>query len=132
MVNTLAAMYNLKGKQIDFTQAFPQVNLKEDILYLRIPTGFATAPVWPATIRKSHLWQWILSQGWHQCEKWRQRIPSNWKDAAQVEERQSNKMILANATGHVIMARIMRWFAQDITIADIQHFRDDMPHSQRD
>jgi hypothetical protein len=24
MVNTLAAMHNLKGKQIDFTQAFPQ------------------------------------------------------------------------------------------------------------
>jgi hypothetical protein len=39
MVNTLAAMHNLKGKQIDFTQAFPQANLKEDI-YLRFPTGF--------------------------------------------------------------------------------------------
>jgi hypothetical protein len=36
MVNTLAAMHNLKGKQIDFTQAFPQANLKEDI-YLRFP-----------------------------------------------------------------------------------------------
>jgi hypothetical protein len=31
MVNTLAAMHNLKGKQIDFTQAFPQAKLKEDI-----------------------------------------------------------------------------------------------------
>jgi hypothetical protein len=39
MVNTMAAMYNLKGKQIDFTQAFPQENLKEDI-YLRFPAGF--------------------------------------------------------------------------------------------
>jgi hypothetical protein len=39
MVNTLAAMYNLKGKQIDFTQAFPQAKLKEDI-YLRFPAGF--------------------------------------------------------------------------------------------
>jgi hypothetical protein len=28
MVNTLAAMHNLKGKQIDFTQAFPQAKLK--------------------------------------------------------------------------------------------------------
>jgi hypothetical protein len=46
MVNTLVAMYNLKGKQIDFTQAklkediylrFPK--LKEDI-YLRFPAGF--------------------------------------------------------------------------------------------
>jgi hypothetical protein len=36
MVNTLAAMHNLKGKQIDFTQAFPQANLKEDI-YLQFP-----------------------------------------------------------------------------------------------
>jgi hypothetical protein len=39
MVNTLAAMHNLKGKQIDFTQAFPQEKFKEDI-YLRFPAGF--------------------------------------------------------------------------------------------
>jgi hypothetical protein len=39
MVNTLAAMHNLKGKQIDFTQAFPQARLKQDI-YLRFPAGF--------------------------------------------------------------------------------------------
>jgi hypothetical protein len=39
MVNTLAAMHNLKGKQIDSTQAFPQAKLKEDI-YLRFPAGF--------------------------------------------------------------------------------------------
>jgi hypothetical protein len=39
MVNTLAAMHNLKGNQIDFTQAFPQAKLKEDI-YLRFPVGF--------------------------------------------------------------------------------------------
>jgi hypothetical protein len=39
MVNTLADMHNLKGKQIDFTQAFPQAKLKEDI-YLRFPAGF--------------------------------------------------------------------------------------------
>jgi hypothetical protein len=32
-------MHNLKGKQIDFTQAFPQAKLKEDI-YLRFPAGF--------------------------------------------------------------------------------------------
>jgi hypothetical protein len=38
-VNTLAAMHNLKGKQIDFTQDFPQAKLKEDI-YLRFPAGF--------------------------------------------------------------------------------------------
>jgi hypothetical protein len=39
MVNTLAAMHNLKGKQIDFTQAFPQAKLKEDS-YLRFSAGF--------------------------------------------------------------------------------------------
>jgi hypothetical protein len=39
MVNTLAAMHNLKGKQIDFTQAFPQAKLKEDI-YLIFPAGY--------------------------------------------------------------------------------------------
>jgi hypothetical protein len=39
IVNTLDAMHNLKGKQIEFTQAFPQSNLKEDI-YLRFPAGF--------------------------------------------------------------------------------------------
>jgi hypothetical protein len=39
MVNTLAAMHNLKGKQIDVTQAFPQVKLKEYI-YLQFPAGF--------------------------------------------------------------------------------------------
>jgi hypothetical protein len=31
MVNTLAAMHTIKGKQIDFAQAFPQKKLKEDI-----------------------------------------------------------------------------------------------------
>jgi hypothetical protein len=31
MVNNVAAMHNLKGKQIDFTQSFPQSKLKEDI-----------------------------------------------------------------------------------------------------
>jgi hypothetical protein len=39
MVNTLTAIHNLKGKKIDFTQAFPQEKLKEDI-YLRFPAGF--------------------------------------------------------------------------------------------
>jgi hypothetical protein len=39
MVNTLAAMHNLKGKQIDFAQAFPRAKPKEDI-YLRFPAGF--------------------------------------------------------------------------------------------
>jgi hypothetical protein len=39
MVNTLAAMHSLKGKQIDLAQAFPQAKLKEDI-YLRFPAGF--------------------------------------------------------------------------------------------
>jgi hypothetical protein len=39
MVNTLAAMHNLKGKLIHFTQAFPQAKLKEYI-YLRFPAGF--------------------------------------------------------------------------------------------
>jgi hypothetical protein len=39
MVNTLAAMHDLKGKQIDFTQAFPQAKLNEDI-YLRFPAGY--------------------------------------------------------------------------------------------
>jgi hypothetical protein len=39
MVNTLAAMHNLKGKKIDFTQSFPKAKLKEDI-YLRFPAGF--------------------------------------------------------------------------------------------
>jgi hypothetical protein len=39
MVNTLAAMYNLKGKKSDFTQASPQSKLKEDI-YLRFRAGF--------------------------------------------------------------------------------------------
>jgi hypothetical protein len=39
IVNTLAAMHSLKGKQIDITQAFPQAKLKEDI-YLQFPAGF--------------------------------------------------------------------------------------------
>jgi hypothetical protein len=39
MVDTLADMHNLKGKQIDFTQAFTQAKRKEDI-YLLFPTGF--------------------------------------------------------------------------------------------
>jgi hypothetical protein len=39
MVNTLASIHSIKGKQIDFTQAFPQAKLKEDI-YLRFSSGF--------------------------------------------------------------------------------------------
>jgi hypothetical protein len=39
MVNTLARMHNLKSKQTDFTRAFPQAKLKEDI-YLRFRAGF--------------------------------------------------------------------------------------------
>jgi hypothetical protein len=38
-VNRLAAMNNLKGKQIDFTEACPQAALKENI-YLRFTTLF--------------------------------------------------------------------------------------------
>jgi hypothetical protein len=37
MVNALAAMHKLKGKQIDFTQALPQEKLKEDIYLSLIP-----------------------------------------------------------------------------------------------
>jgi hypothetical protein len=37
--HSLAAVHNLKGKQIDFTRAFPQVKFIEDI-YLRFPAGF--------------------------------------------------------------------------------------------
>jgi acetate kinase len=33
MVNTLAAMYNLKGKKIDFTQAFHKKNSKKTFIY---------------------------------------------------------------------------------------------------
>jgi hypothetical protein len=39
MVSTLSAMHNLKGKQINVTQALPRAKLKEDI-YLRFPAGF--------------------------------------------------------------------------------------------
>jgi hypothetical protein len=39
MVNTLAAMHNLKGGKINFTQDFPQAKLEEDI-YLQFPAGF--------------------------------------------------------------------------------------------
>jgi hypothetical protein len=38
MVNTLAVMHNLKGKQIDFTQPFPQAKIKENI-DLRFPAS---------------------------------------------------------------------------------------------
>jgi hypothetical protein len=39
MVNTLAAMHHLTGKQIDFAQSFPPEKLKDDI-YLLFPAGF--------------------------------------------------------------------------------------------
>jgi hypothetical protein len=52
MVNTLAAMHNLKGKQIDFTQAFPQAKLKEDI-YLRIPAGFEQNDKWALKLKRN-------------------------------------------------------------------------------
>jgi hypothetical protein len=64
MVNTLAAMHNLKGKQINFTQAFPQAKLREDI-YLRFPTRFEHKnEKWALTLKlnlyglvqASHIW----------------------------------------------------------------------------
>jgi hypothetical protein len=55
MVNTLAAMHNLKGKQIDFIQAFPQAKLKEDI-YLRFPAGFEHKnEKWALTFKRNFL-----------------------------------------------------------------------------
>jgi hypothetical protein len=39
MVNTLAAMHNLKGKHINCTQAFPQAKVEEDI-YIQFPECF--------------------------------------------------------------------------------------------
>jgi hypothetical protein len=39
VVNTMAAMHSLKGKQINFTQAFPQAKLKEEI-YIRFLAAF--------------------------------------------------------------------------------------------
>jgi hypothetical protein len=39
MVNTLAVVHNLEVKHIDYTQAFPQAKLKED-MYLQFPAGF--------------------------------------------------------------------------------------------
>jgi hypothetical protein len=59
MVNTLGAMYNLKGNIIDFTQAFPQAKLKEDI-YLRFPAGFE-----------------------HKNEKWASKLKQNLYDLIQ-------------------------------------------------
>jgi hypothetical protein len=36
MINILANMHNLKGKQIDFTQAFPQAKLKLSTIFERL------------------------------------------------------------------------------------------------
>jgi hypothetical protein len=64
MVNTLAVMHHLKGRQIDFTQAFPQKKLKEDI-YLRFPAGFEHKnEVWALTLKRN-LYRLIqASQNW--------------------------------------------------------------------
>jgi hypothetical protein len=52
-MNALAAIHNLKGKQIDFTQAFPQAKLKEDI-YLRFPAGFEHKnKKWALTLKRN-------------------------------------------------------------------------------
>jgi hypothetical protein len=52
VVNTHVAMHNLKEKQIEFTQAFPQPKFKEDI-YLQFPAGFE---------QKNKKWASILTQ----------------------------------------------------------------------
>jgi hypothetical protein len=60
MVNTLTEMYNLKGNQIDFTQAFPQAKLKEDISNFlqdrtknqRMGPKTQKKPIWTSTITK--------------------------------------------------------------------------------
>jgi hypothetical protein len=66
MVNTLASMHNLKGKQIDFTQSFPQAKLKVDS-YLRFPAGFEHKNDKLALTLKRNLyglvqasWNWFL------------------------------------------------------------------------
>jgi hypothetical protein len=64
MVNTLASMHNLKGKQIDFTQAFPQAKLKEDI-YLRFPAVFEHKNEKWALKLKRNLYGFVqASQNW--------------------------------------------------------------------
>jgi hypothetical protein len=64
MVNTPAAMHNLKGIQIDFTQNFPQAKLKEDI-YLRFPAGFE---------HKNKEWALKLKQNLYRLVQ----APRNW------------------------------------------------------
>jgi hypothetical protein len=64
MVNTLAAMHNLKGKQINFTQAFPHAKLKEDV-YLRFPAGFENKNKKWALKLKHNLYEIVqASQNW--------------------------------------------------------------------
>jgi hypothetical protein len=64
MVNTLAAMQNLKGKQIDFTQAFPQAKLKEDI-YLWFPAGFEHKnKIWALKLKQNLYGLIQASQNW--------------------------------------------------------------------
>jgi hypothetical protein len=53
MVSTLAAMHNLKGKQIDFAEDSPQAKLKEDI-YLQFPAGFEHKnEKWAVTLKRN-------------------------------------------------------------------------------
>jgi hypothetical protein len=66
MVNTLAAMHNLEGKQIDFTQAFPQAKLKEDI-YIRLRASFEHKnKKWALKLKRNLYslvqasWKWLL------------------------------------------------------------------------
>jgi hypothetical protein len=64
MVNTLAAMHNLKVKRIDFAQAFPQAKLKKDI-YLRFPAGFEHKhEKWALTLKRNLYGLVQASQNW--------------------------------------------------------------------
>jgi hypothetical protein len=65
----------------------------------------------------------------HEEESWVKSATAR-AEVAQVDEWQSNEMILANASGQVVMARTMRRFAQYIALAAIQQLRGDMPHLQ--
>jgi hypothetical protein len=63
MVNTLAATHNLKGKQTDFTQAFPHAKLKK-AMYVQFPAGFEHKNEKWALKLKLNLYGLVSSQNW--------------------------------------------------------------------
>jgi hypothetical protein len=112
MVNTLAAMHNMKGKQIYFTQAFPQAKLKE-YLYLRFPTGYKHLNYEWAIQTKRNLYGLVQSS-----QNWFLKISKIYERLGFKQSKSDPCLFLRNDTIIVLYTDECMLHAKDMNIID--------------